>query len=94
MNKVQKNRGRLAVSATVVAIALVPLGGCSMSNTVRGFGDTFHGIGNLIGGVGQDISLAADGNDQEVSRRVNESGSSQFGIGTSASNASWTGRNR
>jgi len=93
MNTVSKNRGRKVVLATLVAIALIPLGGC-LSNTARGAGDVFHGVGMLISGVGQDVSLMADGGDNEVTRRVNESGSARFGNGTNASNASWTGRNR
>lgn len=93
MNTVKKNRGRKVVPVVLVAIALVPLGGC-LGNTARGAGDLLHGAGMLIGGIGQDISLMADGGDQEVARRVNESGSSRFGNGTNASNASWTGLNR
>lgn len=96
MNAVKKNRGRMAVSATIVAIVLVPLGGC-LGNTLRGAGDFIHGAGSLVQGVGQDMALAADGSDQEVARRINETGSARFGNGTNASNATnvgWTGRNR
>lgn len=91
INSVGKFKYRRASILLAVPV-LVSLGGCSFNNTARGAGDVFNGLGSFISGVGQDISLSADGGDQEVARRVNESGSSRFGNGTNASNASWTGR--
>jgi len=87
-------RNKSKVRASLLAcLSVVLLGGCSLSNTARGAGDVFSGFGSLISGMGQDMSLAADGSDAEVARRVNDSGSSRFGNGTNASNASWNGLN-
>lgn len=91
-NAYSQNRSLKAVSFILISVALIPLGGC-LSNTARGAGDVFHGLGMFISGVGQDVSLMADGGDNETARRVNETGSARFGNGTNVSNASWTGRN-
>jgi len=82
----------MAVSATLVAIVLVPLGGCSLSNTVRGAGNLLGGAGDLVAGLGQDMALMADGTDQEVARQANNR--AVFGSQTTTTNANWTGRNR